>query len=322
MPKTLAELQALRGAIQDAMQASNAGAWPYSIAWLAGAWRADSERWEWDDGTLARTLPWATGQPSAGSRQGLQPWLCMAPDGLLHDSGQNFSFAVMCEAKGDQVRTAAHRRPRHKPGPYEFAGFALGPKAARQSCGKRHLAMPKTEAKQRALMSFIEELLADGRMTADWPNNTLWIGGHWSPSAASWVWDDGDPISRLDWAVGQPSSREDHIRELWLCMLSNGLYYDSDPGIPYYSFGVVCEAEDTGALIVEKSGIRTLGGASVLVLPTLVRGASFGVTATVVAGVFLLVHARCRHMKRSGRQLRHPLQLLEGTASSSESDLP
>jgi len=105
MPKTAAERQALVSAIQDAIRVGNmSNEWPRYSTWLGGQWSQQHQMWKWYDGTPIdmASLVWAEGQPSSFGQQSEEPWLCMFPDGLIHDAGSQyqgtlFEFGVMCQ---------------------------------------------------------------------------------------------------------------------------------------------------------------------------------------------------------------------------------
>jgi len=328
MPKTGAEIQVLRSAVLDAISAgSMAAMWPLDTLWLGGAWRSDRRRWEWDDGTPIDHIAWAAGQPSSADMQEQEPWLCMVHTGQVHDSDRPYSFAVMCETSTGDVETATAddeggqmQTPSGRAARYRFAGVAAGPEDARRKCGISHLAMPKTPAQQDALATFVNQLVANGHMSAGWPNNTIWVGGYWSPKTKAWVWDDGDPVAKVNWAPGQPSSWSQQIREPWLCMLTDGYYYDSASGIPYYSFGAVCEEGDLVHVIAEKTLVHRLVEAVGSVRLSIAQGLSFAAMAMTFAGVlwFLVVRRWSSTAPSRLRQLAH--DSVDEAAMSSDSD--
>jgi len=236
MPKTEGERHALLQAVRMMIEhGSMSRMWPRDTLWLGGHWKDGV--WQWDDGTPAGMLQWAEDQPSSKFNQKLEPWLCMVSDGHVYDSDAPYEFGAMCErAPGPEVPDFTL---------YEFLGYARGPDEARRACGqKRHLAMPKTAAAKNALMGSIRKAMSDGRMSRNWPNDTIWLGGRWT-RFAHWEWDDGTPAQELSWATGQPSGQGSQEREPWLCMLSNGKVHDSSAGTPPYAFGVMCEKKQT-----------------------------------------------------------------------------
>uniref|UniRef100_A0A7S4QF13 C-type lectin domain-containing protein n=1 Tax=Alexandrium monilatum TaxID=311494 RepID=A0A7S4QF13_9DINO len=123
---------------------------------------------------------------------------------------------------------------------FTFVGFA-GPMEARRACGSgKRLAMPKTPGAGHALMGAMSVAQGEGYMSTTWPENTIWLGGHWSSTAGRWRWDDGSSVETDNWAPDEPSSGEEQNREPWLCMLLTGQLCDNTPE---YSFGVFCEPD-------------------------------------------------------------------------------
>lgn len=100
--------------------------------------------------------------------------------------------------------------------------------------------MPRTEEERLALQGAVDSALASGHMSKAWPNNTIWLGGHWNNVSSQWEWDDGSQVAGVNWAPGQPSARAHQWTEPWLCMVSEGVVHDSNPP---YSFGVICEVQ-------------------------------------------------------------------------------
>jgi len=180
-------------------------------------------------------------------------------------AGRTAESSIVDHGRGEASRSpdTAARRPPELPDPqagesgkdlvagpsrYKFVGFA-GPEEARRACGPHmRLAMPKAPNEHTALLRAVSDAVKDGRMSRYWPNNTIWIGGHWSSANGDWEWDDGTPITLLNWAPGQPSASQAQDREPWLCMVSDGHVHDSDPP---YSFGVVCEAAASRLSVVD-----------------------------------------------------------------------
>mmetsp|Transcript_97778 Transcript_97778/g.262731 ORF Transcript_97778/g.262731 Transcript_97778/m.262731 type:complete len:137 (-) Transcript_97778:122-532(-) len=117
-----------------------------------------------------------------------------------------------------------------------------GPQVARQACvqhGKR-LPMPKNIAAFQALKNATKAAVLAGKLSEQWPKNTIWLGAAWSNAAARWQWDDSSAAVGLPWAPEQPSDW-DHQQEPWLCMVLDGVVHDSDSA---YSFGIMCEDSD------------------------------------------------------------------------------
>lgn len=312
MPKTTAQQENLQAAIEEAIQAGYMSRiWPKDTLWLGASWSSSRHRWEWDDGTPASEIRWAQGQPSSAPHQELEPYLCLLSTGEFHDSDPPYAFGVMCEAKvsrkwadagkdsdkatNAQTQTSARQGELLNLPSYRFLGFASGPMEARRLCGQRTLPMPKTSAELTSLLAFIKQVIADGRMKQTWPQNTLWMGGHWSPRMQRWVWDDQESIAELDWAPGQPSSSGAQSREPWLCMLANGQFHDSDVGVPLYSFGVVCEAGDVGRAIVEKDAVHETTETSPSG-PSLVGGYGLALASAGVLGGASVVRAARRRL--------------------------
>jgi len=134
-----------------------------------------------------------------------------------------------------QVVHEAARQPK-----YTFVGFAR-PAEARHACGDgKHLAMPKTPDDLQALLGSMSTAQGEGYMSTTWPENTVWVGGHWHAATRQWLWDDGSDIQHLKWAPDEPSGGANQAQEPWLCMLLTGELCDSSSE---GSFGVFCELE-------------------------------------------------------------------------------
>jgi len=124
---------------------------------------------------------------------------------------------------------------------YIFAGYSSFADS-RSTCGLRMgLAMPKTAHEQQALKAAMNADLESGRMSRIWPLNTVWLGGQWREDSGRWEWDDGTPITAVDWAAGSPSGGENQGQKAYLRMDQFGKIHDCDLGSPPHSFGVMCE---------------------------------------------------------------------------------
>jgi len=98
MPKTARQQNELHVAVKASVRIGNMSEnWPRNTVWIAGQWNVASGQWEWDDGSVASTVPWGPGQPSAHQMQEMEPYMCMLTDGHAHDADDSFTFAVFCE---------------------------------------------------------------------------------------------------------------------------------------------------------------------------------------------------------------------------------
>jgi len=121
---------------------------------------------------------------------------------------------------------------------FEFVGFAGRADAARACGAHRRLASARNFREQVALEAALQDAFTAGRISGNWPKNTIWLGGHWSRRLGQWRWDDGIAITRVNWAQGQPSTPGEQSREPYLCMQLHGEVHDTD--LPH-EFGVMCE---------------------------------------------------------------------------------
>merc|ERR1712232_14064 len=76
-----------------------------------------------------------------------------------------------------------------------------------------------------------------GTMSAHWPQNTVWLGGHWSAANSGWEWDDGTPMSQVRWARDQPNPT---ASEPWLCMVPDGHVRHAGES-KTSAFGIMCQ---------------------------------------------------------------------------------
>mmetsp|Transcript_28006 Transcript_28006/g.65387 ORF Transcript_28006/g.65387 Transcript_28006/m.65387 type:complete len:1025 (-) Transcript_28006:246-3320(-) len=248
MPKTAGQQRQLKEAISTALSRRvMSEAWPKNTVWIGASWHGAPARWEWDDQTPVVEVNWAAGQPSSSANQSHEPWLCMVADGHIHDSDPPYTFGVMCEDGAPQAHAsskplpglaATHVSSQGSPEQYVFVGF-FSPEGARRACASHgHLAMPKTDGDRQAVRAAIRAALDAGHMSKEWPNNTIWLGGHWNNASAQWEWDDGTALlPNTHWAEGQPSAQGQQWKEPWLCMVSDGRVHDSEPP---FRFGALC----------------------------------------------------------------------------------
>jgi len=114
---------------------------------------------------------------------------------------------------------------------------------AQAACkGIGRLAMPKNSEQRRDLLAFLEAGKAAGKFSDAWPQNTIWLGGQYNPTAARWMWNDNTRADDITWGGGQPSAAAtNQMAEPWLCMLLNGDVHDAEAP---FDFGVVCEIDE------------------------------------------------------------------------------
>lgn len=104
--------------------------------------------------------------------------------------------------------------------------------------------------------------VASGKLSDEWPKNTIWLGGRWSQSNDRWQWDDGSEATGLGWAEGQPSApRDDHESEPWLCFVITGEVHDSPPP---FTFGIMCEEGDYSERAAEGEAFGIAGARRLL----------------------------------------------------------
>jgi len=254
MPKTAREQAVLQAEIRRAVAAGDLSKHgPSNTIWLGGHWQETSRKWLWDDGTaVSPGLDWAVHDFKNGNHSHAQ-YLCMRSDGKIRtcDLGHPArSLGIMCSKfVASRPIDLALREPEHDgavvsrgpaPSTYIFVGFSPISEVAK-ACGARILAMPKSARELEALKSAIAKATAARKMSTAFPNNTVWLGGHWDSPREQWMWDDGTPMQGdFRWGHRQPSATS-HSDEPYVRMTATGEVYDTSAGRPPFSFGIMCQ---------------------------------------------------------------------------------
>jgi len=122
---------------------------------------------------------------------------------------------------------------------YAFLGFYPGVEAQSACKGIGELPMPKTDNQQRVLVKALDAMQAAGKLTDEWPKDTIWLGGHYNPDRHAWMWNDGTVMPQSAWRGEKPSAADaNQMTEPWLCMTLSGKMQDTDPP---YQYGLVCK---------------------------------------------------------------------------------
>lgn len=117
---------------------------------------------------------------------------------------------------------------------YRQRGYGSVLKANRK-CGD-FMPMPKTQRKERQLMSYVEGQVAAGRLGLT--RTGLWLGAHWYEPRQRWEWNDNSPIGRALLQKYYTPSHHYGPRLRPFLFLKNGTWHDANADEMH---DIVCE---------------------------------------------------------------------------------
>lgn len=128
---------------------------------------------------------------------------------------------------------------------YAFIGFYTGLEAQSACKDIGELPMPKTPGQRRTLVKALDAMQAAGKLSDQWPKDTIWLGGHYNPTDSTWMWKDNTQMQDSSWGDDRPSAAgKNQMTKPWLCMTLDGHMQDTDPP---YQFGVLCKLHKASA---------------------------------------------------------------------------